>query len=92
MAEFYVTYDWNGLHYIAIVAAPQQPPFSQFSNYEELHTTMDALGHEWMMTYEMPDPSQFAFEQLAVWEKQLAQTIELISVSPIPTRWRGLLE
>ena len=57
MAEFNIAFDWNGLHYIAFVASRQQPASSQFSNYEELHATMDALGHEWVMTYEMPDPT-----------------------------------
>ena len=92
MNEFYVTFDWNGLHYIGFVSATRRPECSQFANYEELHATMESLGHEWAMTCEMPHPLHFAIEETTVWAKQLALAIESIPVDPILGRRRGILE
>jgi hypothetical protein len=92
MSEFYVQYDWNSLHYIAIVSGAQQPARLQFADYNELHETMDALGDDWVLTYEMPHPREFTVDEFMVWEKQLAQVMEFIPEDPILGRRKGILE
>jgi hypothetical protein len=44
------------------------------------------------MTYEMPHPNQFAFEESMVWEKQIALAMELIPLPPTKSRAKGILE
>jgi hypothetical protein len=83
MAEFYVTFEWNELRYVAVVTAPEVPAKLDFGSYQELREAMEGLGHLWEMTFEMPHPDQFAFEDTEVWEKQLALAIEQIPIEPI---------
>ena len=75
-----------------MVTAPEQPACLHFATYEALHATLDALGHEWLMTFEMPEPRQFAHQETAVWEKQLARAIELIPLMPGEERRQRFLE
>ena len=90
MAEFYVTFDLRGLLYLAFVVAPQRPTCSHFSNYEELHAAMDALGHFWQLQCETPHPGQYAFEESTVWEKQLVGVAALTLARPIVSMPGGI--
>ena len=88
MAEFYVSFEWNELRFIGFVTAPERPAQLHFGSYEELRAAMDLLGHLWEMAFEMPHPGELAFNEIAVWEKQLARAIDQIPIDPIHSHRR----
>jgi hypothetical protein len=90
MAEFYVTFDWRGLLYLAFVLAPECPARSHFASYEDLHAAMDGLGHFWQLQCEMPHPGEYAIEESIVWEKQLVGVKSLTLARPIVSMPGGL--
>jgi hypothetical protein len=61
MAEFYVTFDWQEKHYLAIVVARERPERLQFATPDDLNAAMNALDHEWTLlsqvqiSYEFPE-------------------------------------
>ncbi len=59
MAEFYVTYDREGQHFLAIVTAPDRPDGLQFASRESLIETMESLDLEWQLTSEVALPQDF---------------------------------
>jgi hypothetical protein len=75
MAEFYVTYDRDGEHFLAIVVGPGRPPSLQFASREELHTAMDALGHSWQLQCEIRG------EVSSDWLEQMAK---IGALKPLP--------
>ena len=74
IAEFYVTYDRNCQHFLAVVIAPERPGSLQFSTREELHAAMDALGPDWQLCSEMQLPNEYASEISAAWLEKAAET------------------
>jgi hypothetical protein len=92
MAEFYVSFEWNELRFIALVTAPERPAKLDFGSYEELRNAMESLGHLWEMAFEMPHPDELRSRDTEVWEKQIARAIEQIPIDPVPGRRRGLLD
>ena len=81
--KFWVSYRWLGLNYVAQINAPEEPPTRHFENYGELNAAMDELGHLWEMLCETPHPYEYAFDDVHVWEKQLAHVLAQ-EISPEP--------
>jgi uncharacterized protein YijF (DUF1287 family) len=73
MPEFYVTYDREGQHYLAMVFAPQLPDNLQFANYEDLSAAMDSLGNDWELRSAIQDPREYDSENAVAWLKRLAE-------------------
>ena len=70
MAEFYVTFDWQEQHYLAIVVAPERPTSLQFATADELNAAMDSLGHDW----ELWSVMQVPYDVPADWLEEMAKT------------------
>jgi hypothetical protein len=75
MAEFYVAYQQDGQHFLAVVVAPQRPAALEFASREALHATMDALGHSWQMRCEITG------QVSSDWLEQMAKIGQL---KPVP--------
>src|SRR5262245_1541469 len=80
MAKFNVSFEWDTIKFIGVVSAPKLPAKVDFASYEELRDAMDALGHLWEMTFEMPHPDELATKETAVWQRQVARAVEQIPI------------
>jgi hypothetical protein len=56
MAEFYITFDRDDHHYLAIVTAHDRPDSLQFTSYLAVVETMESLGQEWLLHSEIEVP------------------------------------
>lgn len=92
MTEFYVSFEFLTMNYVAFVVAPEVPTRLHFASYQEFHATMDALGHSWMLQCETPHPHEYASEKAKVWEKQFAEVRVLTLVRPIVRLPGGIVE
>ncbi len=72
MAEFYVTYDHDEHHFLAIVIAGDRPAGLQFPSREALVATMDSFGREWMWQSEVELPDDYPAID-ATWLESMAE-------------------
>lgn len=59
MAEFYVTFDRDDRHFLAIVTAAERPHGLQFASRDSLIETMEGFEQDWQLTSEVELPEDF---------------------------------